>query len=251
MELRSSNPKNILQVAPPCIVGSPSPSPSVAAEPPPGTDCCNARCPPSRRVEARFLKQRTPAGYDRPARRRLTRSSPGLASWQAPRAHPAVQLRRSVFSIHRNIEQRVSLRFGASSQVRVTRARSYLESLLQVLVQLQDGRDIAASVAVVGRRPDGHQSVVEHGLVALHHKLMRSADQLDVVRLIELLSSHDSNVKYQRQITENKPRLKQSDDFAPAAGISLVPCPQRRRRTGSQRREGSGPSHRCPRGRTT
>jgi hypothetical protein len=65
-----------------------------------------------------------------------------------------------------------------------------------VLVQLQDGRDVAAAVAVVGRRPYGHQAVRglarlaalrgEHGLVALHDQLVRAGDQVDVVDLVEL-----------------------------------------------------------------
>ena len=60
------------------------------------------------------------------------------------------------------------------------------EVLVEVLVQLEDGGDVAAAVAVVGRGPHGHQRVVEHVLVALHDELVRARDELDGVRRVEL-----------------------------------------------------------------
>mmetsp|Transcript_33163 Transcript_33163/g.105757 ORF Transcript_33163/g.105757 Transcript_33163/m.105757 type:complete len:344 (+) Transcript_33163:85-1116(+) len=60
------------------------------------------------------------------------------------------------------------------------------EVLVEVLVQLEDGGDVAAAVAVVWRRPDGHQRVVEHVLVPLHHQLVRARDQVDRVGRAEL-----------------------------------------------------------------
>ena len=40
-------------------------------------------------------------------------------------------------------------------------------------------------VAVVGRGPHCHQLVIEHGLVAIHDQLVRSADEADLVGLVE------------------------------------------------------------------
>lgn len=52
---------------------------------------------------------------------------------------------------------------------------------------LQDGGHVAAAVAVVGRRPHSHQPLPKHVLVAFVHQLVRSADQVQVVDLQELL----------------------------------------------------------------
>lgn len=50
---------------------------------------------------------------------------------------------------------------------------------LQVLVEYEDGRDVAAAVAVVGRRPHGDQRLLgKHVLEALLHQLVRSTDEL-------------------------------------------------------------------------
>lgn len=49
-----------------------------------------------------------------------------------------------------------------------------------------DGGDVAAAVAVVGRRPDGHQLLVEHELVTFVDQLVGAADQLQVVDVNEL-----------------------------------------------------------------
>jgi hypothetical protein len=64
-----------------------------------------------------------------------------------------------------------------------------LEVRRPMLVELHDRGDVAASVAVVRRRPHGHQLLVEHVLVALHHQLMGARDHVDVVRVVELLDN--------------------------------------------------------------
>ena len=46
-----------------------------------------------------------------------------------------------------------------------------LEVLVHMLIQLEDGRDVPAAVAVVGRGPDRDQLLVEHELEALHDEL--------------------------------------------------------------------------------
>ena len=67
--------------------------------------------------------------------------------------------------------------------------RSGLEDLkvtLQILVHLHDRGNIPTAIAVVGSRPDRHQLIVEHPLVSLHHQLVRSADEVEVILRIEL-----------------------------------------------------------------
>lgn len=49
-----------------------------------------------------------------------------------------------------------------------------------------DGGDVAAAIAVVGSRPHGDQLLIEHELVAFMDKLMRPADQLQVVDVNKL-----------------------------------------------------------------
>mmetsp|Transcript_31083 Transcript_31083/g.91139 ORF Transcript_31083/g.91139 Transcript_31083/m.91139 type:complete len:336 (-) Transcript_31083:76-1083(-) len=107
-----------------------------------------------------------------------------LASWQ-PRA----------------LSRRGARRRGeGGSQEVVWHARSEVGHLAQVLRPRledlkvdgsldrdgEDGGDVAAAVAVVWRRPDGHQRVVEHVLVPLHHQLVRARDQVDRVGRAEL-----------------------------------------------------------------
>eukprot|EP00754_Rhynchopus_humris_P030098 Rhum_TRINITY_DN15258_c13_g1::Rhum_TRINITY_DN15258_c13_g1_i1::g.148201::m.148201 len=58
---------------------------------------------------------------------------------------------------------------------------------LQMLVQFEDGCNVATPVAVVGGGPHGHKGVVEHRLVSLHHQLVRPCNQLNLVRRVELL----------------------------------------------------------------
>mmetsp|Transcript_76524 Transcript_76524/g.211821 ORF Transcript_76524/g.211821 Transcript_76524/m.211821 type:complete len:353 (-) Transcript_76524:157-1215(-) len=74
---------------------------------------------------------------------------------------------------------------GRHAPCLLRRVLKYLELAVEVLVQLQDGRHVAAAVAVVGRRPDRHQRVAEHPLEALHHQLVRAADEVQVVALEE------------------------------------------------------------------
>lgn len=60
------------------------------------------------------------------------------------------------------------------------------ELLVEVLVEFQDGGDVATAVAVVGGRPHGQQGLSKVPLVALHHQLVAAADQLDLVGGVEL-----------------------------------------------------------------
>mmetsp|Transcript_2693 Transcript_2693/g.4548 ORF Transcript_2693/g.4548 Transcript_2693/m.4548 type:complete len:300 (-) Transcript_2693:74-973(-) len=64
-----------------------------------------------------------------------------------------------------------------------------VERLVQLLVHVEDGGDVSASVAVVGRGPDGNQVLVsEPVLETVHDQLMGSGDQVDVVDVVEFLS---------------------------------------------------------------
>lgn len=61
------------------------------------------------------------------------------------------------------------------------------EIRLEVLVQGHDGRDVAAPVAVVWRRPDGHDVlVVKVVFVALVDELVGACDELQAVDVVEL-----------------------------------------------------------------
>ena len=61
-----------------------------------------------------------------------------------------------------------------------------LERVLEVLVDLEHGRNVATSVAIVGRRPDGDQVLVlEPELVALHDELMGASNEADAINVIE------------------------------------------------------------------
>lgn len=62
-----------------------------------------------------------------------------------------------------------------------------LEVSVQLIVQGQNGCNVTTTVAVVWRRPHGHQVVLgEHVLEALLHKLMGTANQLQIIDLAKL-----------------------------------------------------------------
>lgn len=54
------------------------------------------------------------------------------------------------------------------------------------VLEYHDRRDVSAAVAVVGRRPHGHQLFVKHELVAFMNKLMCTADELQTVDVHKL-----------------------------------------------------------------
>ena len=55
-----------------------------------------------------------------------------------------------------------------------------------MLVEFENGGDIAASVAIIGRGPDRQHGLVEVPLVPFHDELMGSTDHVDVVGGVEL-----------------------------------------------------------------
>lgn len=70
----------------------------------------------------------------------------------------------------------------------------YLEVLIQMLVQLQNGGDVSAAVAVIRRGPYSHQAIRslatftldgEHSLISFHDQLMRTGNQIDMIRFVE------------------------------------------------------------------
>jgi hypothetical protein len=59
--------------------------------------------------------------------------------------------------------------------------------VLHLLVNKHNGRNVSTAVAVVGRRPDSDQvGVLEPEFKAIHHQLMSSGNQVQVVNVIEL-----------------------------------------------------------------
>ena len=59
--------------------------------------------------------------------------------------------------------------------------------LLAGTIDLQDGSDVAAAVAVVRGRPDRDEGVVEEELEALLDELVCAADEVDAVHVVELV----------------------------------------------------------------
>ena len=103
-----------------------------------------------------------------------------------------------------------------------------------MLIELQDGGNIATSVAVVRRGPHGDQRIAEHPLVSLHHQLMRTADQVQPIHCVELRGTNNGETENTRWVTQLA---------APSQR-----CPHR---TGSQLPLGSGPSRQYPLDQTT
>lgn len=54
-----------------------------------------------------------------------------------------------------------------------------------VVAELHNGCNVAAAVAVIGRRPDGDDGVVEHFLEAFHNELVSTRDHRKVVAVVE------------------------------------------------------------------
>lgn len=62
-----------------------------------------------------------------------------------------------------------------------------VECSFQLIIHIQNGSHISASVAVVGGRPNGNQVLVsEPVLEAVHNKLMGPGDQGNVIDVVEL-----------------------------------------------------------------
>ena len=69
----------------------------------------------------------------------------------------------------------------------VLRGVEDLKVALQVLVDVEDGGDVTATVAVVGCGPNRHEvRVLEPVLEAVHDKLMSPSDELQVIDMVEL-----------------------------------------------------------------
>ena len=58
---------------------------------------------------------------------------------------------------------------------------------LESVGNVENGSDISASVAVVGGRPDCNQVLVfEPVFESIHHQLMGSSNQLNIIDVVEL-----------------------------------------------------------------
>ena len=57
-----------------------------------------------------------------------------------------------------------------------------------MLIELENGSNIAAAVAVVGGRPNRDQRVVKHLFVAFHDQLMGTADEGEAIGAVEFLN---------------------------------------------------------------
>ena len=68
----------------------------------------------------------------------------------------------------------------------------YFVELSEVLIEFEDCSHIAASVTVVGSRPDSNECVVKHLLVSFHDELMRSTYQINAILSVPFLNDFPS-----------------------------------------------------------
>lgn len=61
----------------------------------------------------------------------------------------------------------------------------YLKGLLQCLIEFHNRSHISTTVVIIWSRPNSHQFLIKHVLVALHYKLMGPGDQRYTVILAE------------------------------------------------------------------
>lgn len=89
-----------------------------------------------------------------------------------------------------------------------TTTHFHLELITQVLVHLHYRRHVTTTITVVRSRPHCHQLLIEHELVALHHQLVRTTQQLQIVRLVELtINSHTIHLtSFTRSPPNTKPQ---------------------------------------------
>lgn len=83
-------------------------------------------------------------------------------------------------------------RSGRNDPLRVRHCSEELGLSCVGVLEHHDGGDVAAAIAVVGRRPNCDQLLVEHELVALVHQLVGAADQLQVVDVNKLQGDGDT-----------------------------------------------------------
>ncbi|KAI9908697.1 hypothetical protein PsorP6_003972 [Peronosclerospora sorghi] len=86
-----------------------------------------------------------------------------IDAYKAHHVRLVAQLRISLIGTEEGMRQAVFYLLCADDFI------SHLEALLQMLIELQDCRNVAASITVVRRRPDRHKCVVKHGLMPFHH----------------------------------------------------------------------------------
>lgn len=60
------------------------------------------------------------------------------------------------------------------------------ETSIEIFVQLKNGSDIPAAIAIVRRGPNRQDRFVEVPFIAFHDQLMRSTNQINIIGLIEL-----------------------------------------------------------------
>jgi hypothetical protein len=63
----------------------------------------------------------------------------------------------------------------------------FLQGIFHELINFHDCCFVAAPVAIVGCGEDSHDISLVGPIVAIHHQLMGSGDQLQVVGMVELL----------------------------------------------------------------
>mmetsp|Transcript_54612 Transcript_54612/g.95484 ORF Transcript_54612/g.95484 Transcript_54612/m.95484 type:complete len:233 (+) Transcript_54612:104-802(+) len=83
---------------------------------------------------------------------------------------------------------------GAARDQRLSPSRRRIEldkGFIEILIDLHDGRLVAAAVTVVGRRKDGHHVHGVGPVVSVHHQLVRARHEAQAVSVVE----HFGNVR--------------------------------------------------------
>lgn len=67
--------------------------------------------------------------------------------------------------------------------------------LFMMCVKIKNRGNISTPIAIVGRAPNGDESIVKVLFIAFHNELMRSEDSVDIIFVVEFLDDIFSEEK--------------------------------------------------------
>jgi hypothetical protein len=112
-------------------------------------------------------------------RQRLSREN-GARTWSS-----SGDMRLAAAGSRIKLQTAQARRENAKNKENWVMPRTFLLCPFHSLVNLHDGGLVAAAVAVIGRGKDCHNIIRVSWAVPLHHKLMRSRDQVQLVGAVE------------------------------------------------------------------
>ena len=101
-----------------------------------------------------------------------------------------------------------------------TTTHFHFELISQVLVHLHYRRHVPTTITVVRSGPHCHQLLIEHELVSLHHQLVRTTQQLQIVRLVELTINNQTLTHLLHAVT-SKHETTTSRIYTPSTQLLL------------------------------